>query len=234
MAKLVLVPNNRGSSAARDLAKVLSEKVGHKVWLVRPDRIGHRTPFMLRSGTDKLTQLQRFENAGVAHPIYTTDRRVAVSWLPDTPVVCRTVLHGSQGVGIIIGEDERSVVDAPLYTQYFKKKREYRVHVLNGEVIDVQEKRARAGFDGKRDTRIRNLANGYVFCRDAIVEPAGLRELAIRATQSLDYALGAVDIAYNEHHDNLVVFEVNSNPGMQGTTLQKYADAITTWYREQA
>jgi hypothetical protein len=32
----------------------------------------------------------------------------------------------------------------------------------------------------------------------------------------------------------LYVLEVNSTPGMEGTTLQKYADEINLWYKEQA
>jgi glutathione synthase/RimK-type ligase-like ATP-grasp enzyme len=143
------------------------------------------------------------------------------------------LLRGSEGRGIVVAETAAQMVAAPLYTKYVKKKREFRVHVLNGQVIDVQEKRRRREFDGERDTRIRNLANGYVFCRDGITVPPGLSDLAISATVALGYNLGAVDIAFNEHHNRLVVLEVNSTPGMEGTTLEKYATAIVEWYRTQ-
>jgi glutathione synthase/RimK-type ligase-like ATP-grasp enzyme len=230
---LVLVPHNMRSNAARDLANTLSEKVGHKVWRVTPDRVRRRIPFVLHGGTDKLTQLRRFNEANVDTLVFTDDRGTALSWFPGATVVCRTVLRGSQGAGIVLAETPDQVVQAPLYTQYFKKKKEFRVHVLHDRVIDVQEKRARSGYDGERDVRIRNLANGYVFCRDGVVEPTGLRELAIKATASLGYSLGAVDIAYNEHLGRLAVLEVNANPGMQGTTLENYATAIVAWYKEQ-
>jgi D-alanine-D-alanine ligase-like ATP-grasp enzyme len=49
----------------------------------------------------------------------------------------------------------------------------------------------------------------------------------------LGYTLGAVDIAYNEYHNQLVVFEVNANPGLQGSTLESYATAIAGWYKEK-
>lgn len=232
MRKLVLVPHNPGSHAARDLAAKLSEKVGYKVWRCRPTTIGRRIPFVLHSGTDKLTQLQRFLENDVCVPEFTADRHVAADWISDGPVVARTALRGSEGRGIVIADTVAELVPAPLYTRYFKKKKEYRVHVFNGRVIDVQEKRRRSGVEGG-DTRIRNLANGYVFCREGLVEPTGLRDLAIRATQSLNYNLGAVDIAWNEHHNRLVVFEVNANPGLQGATLDSYSDAIVDWYRGQ-
>jgi hypothetical protein len=51
--------------------------------------------------------------------------------IPDDafPVVCRTVLAGHSGDGIVIANDYEHLVNAPLYVQYVKKKDEYRVHV---------------------------------------------------------------------------------------------------------
>jgi glutathione synthase/RimK-type ligase-like ATP-grasp enzyme len=235
MKRLVLVPHNQGSRSAKALAGVLSEKVDHRVFRVPANKVGNRVAFQLREGTDKLTQFQRFQEHGVSSPEFTTDRSVAAGWLRDGfCVVCRTLLRGSEGRGIVVAEREDQLVAAPLYTKYVKKKKEFRVHVLNGQVIDVQEKRKRKEFTDERDTRIRNVANGYVFCRDGLSEPSGLRSLALAANSALGYSLGAVDIAYNEHNNHCFVLEVNSTPGMEGTTLQKYADAIVGWYRGQA
>jgi glutathione synthase/RimK-type ligase-like ATP-grasp enzyme len=231
MKKLVLVPHKMGSRSAKALADVLSAKLGYKVWRVTPARVKGRIAFQIREGTDKLTQLQRFLENGISTVDFTADITVATDWSRDTPVVCRTLLRSSEGRGIVLAETKEQLVQAPLYTKYFKKKREYRVHVFNGQVIDVQEKRKRKEVEGG-DHRIRNLANGYVFCREAVVEPAGLRDLAVRATAALGYSLGAVDIAFNEHHNQLVVFEVNAAPGMMGSTLEKYATAIVNWYKE--
>jgi glutathione synthase/RimK-type ligase-like ATP-grasp enzyme len=227
MAKLVVVPHTMGSSAARELAKSLSSKLGYKVYRVIPDRVRRRTPFILHGGTDKATQLNRFNAAGVTCPESTTDRAVARQWLEEgTAVMCRTLLRASEGRGIVVAETVDQLVAAPLYTKYVKKKHEFRVHVLGGEVIDVQMKKRKRGFDGERNTKVRNVANGYVFCRDGLVEPSGLRALAASATAALGYSLGAVDIAFNEYNSNLVVLEVNANPGMTGTTTENYANAI--------
>jgi glutathione synthase/RimK-type ligase-like ATP-grasp enzyme len=234
MKKLVLVPRNLGSRSAKELASVLSQKLGHRVLRVRPERVAQRIGFVLREGTDKLTQLNKFKENDVATLEFTTDRAVALGWLGDSAVVCRTVLRGSEGNGIVVAETPEQLVPAPLYTRYFKKKHEFRVHVFNGQVIDVQQKRKRNGVEDEgRNPRIRNLANGYVFCRDGIVEPDGLRDTAVRATAALGYTLGAVDVVYNEHHNRLAVLEVNSTPGLQGSTLESYANAIVGWYKEQ-
>lgn len=231
-SKLVLVPNNMGSRGAKALADTLSNKLGYKVWRVTPEKVKGRQAFQLKPGTAKDVQLNAFNVAGVSHPEFTRDIDVARGWIAvGDSVMCRTLLRASEGRGIVVADNADQLVPAPLYTRYVKKKAEYRVHVLNGEVIDVQQKRKRNGFDGERDTKVRNLANGYVFCRDGIREPDGLRELAINATRAVGYSLGAVDIAYNEHHSRLVVLEVNANPGMQGTTLEKYATKIVEQHK---
>lgn len=222
-----------GSKSARLLAEALTEKVGHRVWRVTQRNVGRRIPFVLRHGTDKITQLRSFQNANVSIPDFTTDRAVANGWLREGhSVVCRTLLRSSEGAGIVVAEREDQLVAAPLYTKYFKKKKEFRVHVLNGEVIDVQEKRKKNGVE-RADTRIRNTANGFVFCRNDVVEPLGLRELGVAAVQALGYHMGGVDIAFNEHHNRLAVLEVNACPGIEGTTVDKYATKIAEWYREQ-
>lgn len=232
--KLVLVPNNLGSRSAKALAEALSQKVGYKVFRARPASVGRRVAFQLREGTDKLTQFRRFNEAGISTPEFCTDRGTAAGWISDgSAVVCRTLLRASEGRGIVVAENEEQLVPAPLYTRYVKKKKEFRVHVFSGQVIDVQEKRKRSGHEGERDTRIRNLANGYVFCRDNIAEPVGLRDIAVSATTALGYALGAVDIGYNERDNRLFVLEVNATPGMEGTTLENYSNAIVNWYNQQ-
>lgn len=225
--KLVLVPNNMGSRAAKALAQTLSAKLGYKVLRVKAGRERGRPSFKLSPGTPKDVQLNAFNLQEVPTIEHTRSREQAAQWITEgDSVMCRTLLRASEGRGIVVADTVEALVQAPLYTRYVKKKAEYRVHVLKGQVIDVQVKRKRKGFEGERDTKVRNLANGYVFCRDGIVEPATLRDVAIKATASLGYSLGAVDIAYNERNNRLVVLEVNANPGMQGTTLERYATAI--------
>jgi glutathione synthase/RimK-type ligase-like ATP-grasp enzyme len=227
--KLVLVPHNMKSRSAKALAEALSYKLGYKVYRVRPSSVRKRAAFYLSGGTDKLTQLNRFNSNEVEHPEFTTAKDAAEKWITEdkSTVICRKLLRSSEGKGIVVAETVDQLVRAPLYTKYVSKKEEYRVHVLDGEVISVQMKKKRRGFEDERNTKIRNLANGYVFCRDGIVEPDGLRQLATRAVSALGYRLGAVDIAHNVKKKKLVVLEVNANPGMQGQTLEDYANCIS-------
>lgn len=79
------------------------------------------------------------------------------------------------------------------------------------------------------DYQVRNHANGWIYARDAIDEPnAMVLEQAKLAITALGLDFGAVDIIWNQHRQMAYVLEVNTAPGLEGTTLIKYADAIST------
>lgn len=73
---------------------------------------------------------------------------------------------------------------------------------------------------------IRNHANGFVFCRDNIIEPSDLRDVAIQAVTALGLDFGAVDVIWNEHYNKCYALEVNTAPGLEGTTLERYTNKI--------
>jgi D-alanine-D-alanine ligase-like ATP-grasp enzyme len=123
-------------------------------------------------------------------------------------------------------EKEEDHVFCPVYTVYKKKKREFRVHCFRGIVVGVTEKKRRKGFEGQQDTKIRNLANGYVFCQTVENEPKGLRELALAAARVSPSSFRGVDIGYNELKKELFVIEVNGGPGITGSNVQKYVEEI--------
>ncbi|HET8685595.1 MAG TPA: hypothetical protein VFM18_02885 [Methanosarcina sp.] len=226
--RLVIATEQLKSGSIKRLADKLSERLGYKVWRVRPDRVRGRRHITFPNGVDKVTQFQQFAANNVSCPKFTTDpaQIPQLEEFKDQKIVVRTLTNSSSGKGIqIIGLND-PVPRAPLYTQYVPKKHEYRVHVFNNGVIDVSQKKKRKDHSGERDTHIRNLENGYVFCRDGVVEPNGLRDLAVAAVQALGRSQGAVDVIYNERLDRLYVLEVNSCPGMEGTTLDRYVEAI--------
>lgn len=224
--KLVIASHNIKSKALKELANHLSERVGYRVYRVLPSRIGPRRAVNFLGGFDKRDQLRAFSTAQVSSPGCCFDSS-GIGGLGSRRVVARKLTNSSEGKGIVIfDKDDHNPPQAPLYTEYIPKKKEFRVHVWAGKVIDVVEKRKKKSFENERDTQIRNTANGYVFCRDNIVEPDDLRGLALSAVESLGRTYGAVDIIWNERQNKSFVLEVNSRPGMQGTTVKKYADAI--------
>jgi len=157
-------------------------------------------------------------------PEWTTDPMVACDWNRDFFV--RKTLTGHSGAGIVdCPAGTHYLYEAPLFVMYKKKKHEYRVHVFNNEVIDVTQKKKRKGFENV-NTKIRNHQNGWVYCREDITEPHDLRTQAINAMRACALKFGAVDVIWNELENKCYVLEINTAPGLVGTTLDKYITAI--------
>lgn len=180
--------------------------------------------------SDKLRTAQAFQSAGIPHPEWTTDRAQALQFFGRNGrgrVVCRTLLRASEGRGITVAETPEQIVPAPLYVKLFPKQDEFRVHVFNGEVIDEVQKRLRTGERDRpnRSRYIRSHAEGWVFARENVHLPQQARGIACSAVASLGLTFGAVDLAVNKDGE-IKVFEVNTAPGIEGTTVSKYAEAI--------
>ena len=163
--------------------------------------------------------------------------------IPDDqyPIVCRTIVSGHSGDGIVIANDAGSLVDAPLYVSYIKKKDEYRVHLGKKyefvgqndhddvthqyvtKVIAIQRK-ARSLSNDTPNWLVRTHANGFNFVRENVNPPASVVEAAIQAFNLTSLDFGAVDVIYNQHKEKAYVLEINTAPGLEGQTIQDYAD----------
>ena len=150
--------------------------------------------------------------------------------IPDKafPIVCRTVLNGHSGEGIVIAKSRDELVDAPLYVRYVRKKNEYRVHVgrtaTEYKVISVQRKARRLDVPvDEVNWMVRNHQNGFVFVRNDFTPRRPVIEAAKRALAVTALDFGAVDVIWNEHTNRAYVLEVNTAPGLEGTTIEDYA-----------
>jgi RimK-like ATP-grasp domain len=225
--------NPVGSKFAKALQQALQSCVENKVFRALPNRVAQKAARFGRQYfsvtqrvLNKVEQFNAFTRANVSCPAFAFNAEAARG-LGCRTLFARTLINATNGRGIVEFEaSQEHYPVAPLYTEYIPKKAEYRFHVFGGEVIDVQQKRKKQGFDGERDTRIRNVHNGYVYCRDGITPPDGAANLAIRAVAACGYQYGAVDLIYNERRNQCYVLEVNSRPGLMGTTVEKYAEAL--------
>lgn len=232
--EIAIVTQNVGTDFAKGIAEVLKE-LGHDV--IRTD---HPSPKRINVELDlnedvlnKVNQFERFKQCGVACPPSTTSRMEAAGWLlEEGTVFCRTLTQANSGRGIVVATTADDLVDAPLYTRYIKKRKEYRVHVFNDRVIRVQEKRQRTDFP-KEDVnhQVRNFDNGWVFCTQdlQIADEAQLIGVARDAVGAVGYLFGAVDVIFNEKQGKYYVLEVNSRPGIEGGTAMAYAQEILKW-----
>lgn len=161
-------------------------------------------------------------------PEFTTSREDAEGWVQKGVVVCRLLLRGSGGRGIVVvPKGGQLPPNCPLFVKYIKKQEEYRVHVFCGEIIDVQRKMRKTDVpDEEVNWQIRNHCNGFIFGREGVSLPDNALDIAKRAVAALHLDFGAVDLIYNAKADKYTLLEVNTAPGLEGTTLEKYQQAI--------
>ena len=164
-------------------------------------------------------------------PDWTESREEATKWVENGSVVfCRALLRGNSGDGITVATEVHEIAPSPLYVKYIKKEEEFRVHVFNGSVIDIQRKMRKEEIpDEKVNWKIRNTRGGFIYGRNNINPPDNMEDVCIRATKLLGLDFGAFDVIYNKHYNKIYLLEVNTAPGLEGTTLEKYREAIINY-----
>lgn len=247
-------PSNGGRALARELGIRMMRLEGSRFRPRPGDRIINwgsseidgfdddvylNNPNALRRTRNKIDQYQAFEWSGVPTVEWTEDALRAQDWIEqDERVLVRTMLRGSQGRGITAHSAEGTAWTCPwreheagTYVKVFGRNplnvQEFRLHVVNGQVIDRQQKRKRRDDDDelRANPYIRSHANGWVFCREGIECYDELDQAAKDAVEALGLDFGAVDCARCSD-GRVCVYEVNTAPGLEGTTLQSYARAF--------
>ena len=187
----------------------------------------------VRNSADKISTFQMLDMLDVPTLRWTTEKETAQTY-ERTVVRALVKSTGAKGLTVINNEDGM-LPTAPLYTEYYQKKYEFRVHVFDGKVIDFTQKKMLS--EEKRKERgiepmpyIRSYGNGWIFSRNNIQYFPQVDALAIRACKALGLDFAGVDILCNVNKDgtfkDAVVCETNAAPGMQGTTFKKYKAAF--------
>lgn len=250
--RFVIIAPKSMSKSARNLKKELELYITAPIILVSPNSktyqgrwsdyvvnwgYGKQTDYIhfdaannywdISKAVNKLTTFKVLQLKNVKTVDWTEDHLLATKWWKeDGLVIGRTTLTGHGGDGIVVFTDTEPTKGCKLYTRYKKKKNEYRVHVFNKEVIDITQKKKKLGAP-ELNTKIRNHQNGWVYCRFNIHITPALSDLAVNAVTALELHHGAVDIIWNEKENKYYVLEVNTAPGLVGTTLTKYAQAFS-------
>lgn len=186
--------------------------------------------------TDKL----RFFNKVIGKvriPEYTIDHMEARQWHADGfDVVGRAILNGHSGQGITLVKAEEPW-DVPhmetmkLYVKYVPKKQEYRIHVVGGQVVMMQRKVIRSDYPKNLiNHQIRNLNGGYLYAKnEGKNPPKDVFDQALLAIECAELDFGAVDVIYNELKKEAYVLEINTAPGLSGTSPDTYAEALSMY-----
>ena len=235
---IYIYPYSKVSESARELANALGSKIIKREnskfkWTPKKTVINwgaSKVPYPclnadVSNAINKLKAFKLFKEHNVSCPEFTENKKEALEWTKKHTVFARTTTTESKGKSIVVLNNAPNT-DAPLYVKYIKKIAEYRVHIVHGKAIRVQQKLRKIGYD---HNQIQNTANGYVF---GDVKPSGvpripsLVETANKATKALALDFGGVDIIWNEHLQTAYVLEVNTAPGLCASTAALYAEAF--------
>lgn len=181
----------------------------------------------VRIATSKLATFKALAEAGVPHVDFTTSKTEATKWNVRNKVLGRDLDHGSQGRGITVYQPGELTNNHKFYTKYYKKERELRIHVFQGRVIFEQEKLKKNGAENA-DKYVRSHDRGWCFAFHHLNDrpvPAAVKDIAIQAVHALGLDFGAVDVGWNGK-SGARVFEVNTAPGIEETSLKAYIKEI--------
>lgn len=248
--RIRVIPYRQGSKGARSLSQALSGKVlhllgsnykpasedliinwGNTEWKQPSSTIRvMNPPNLIRQASNKLLFFGLMKEAGhedIIPPFWTRQEDI-----PDEafPILCRTILAGHSGDGIIIAVNRHALVRASLFVKYINKKDEYRVHIGKGrvggdcQVIAVQRKARRIETPTEQvNWKVRNHGNGFIYKRDGVNPPQAVLEVARTALEASGLDFGGVDVIWNEKKGRAYVLEINTAPGLEGQTVADYA-----------
>lgn len=234
----------RPSNGAKELAKLLGFnrlkgprvfKVGDKIVNWGAHSWGNicpmGVPMLLNTvkatniASNKHEAFHHMTEGGVQCVPWTVDHDVVDQWSADgSTIIGRLTLTGHSGHGIIIIEPHEPIQPAKLYTKYIFKAKEFRVHVVAGNVVDTQQK-VRDPNKEPLSWKVRSHENGFIFTRNSIVDDHNRDDLAIRSCVALGLDFGAVDIVQDKKGEYYCL-EVNTAPGLEGQTIKSYGDAF--------
>lgn len=195
------------------------------------------------TAADKVQCFQALSAAGISVPIY--DRGSDLSqdtlmrWLRDGDVYLRwnTRGHSGQGIQVIPRGTSQPPYDPfhppPLVVRGLGRRKEFRAHILGGEVVRLQQKRHRRDWDGDYNYAVRNYDNGWIYSIHNLNDVTDeALNACIAAVSTLGLHFGAVDFAIHQKprrttaNQPFALFEVNTAPGMDGTTIDAYTHYI--------
>ena len=190
------------------------------------------SPAAVNTARNKLSTFRALEtNRDIRIPTFTTDYNTAIGWMTDGVAVCsRAVLTGNSGEGLVISSSREDIPrNSPLYTRYIPKTAEFRVHVINGAVVRVQKKVLPRNTDRTNvNWQVRNHENGFIFqiaSANDIPSPSILQQ-AVLATSHLGLDFAGVDVIWTNSTQRPTILELNTAPGVEGGTVDIYAEAL--------
>lgn len=122
-------------------------------------------------------------------------------------------------------DDELKPGDLYISRPIEDKRREYRVHVFNGEVIAIYEKIPKE--DGIKLFKAHNChfeLKTMENCKLTLED----QQICIKAVNALGLLFGGVDVARTKQKE-IYIMEINSSPALNGTNIDRYVTKINEY-----
>lgn len=184
-------------------------------YIPNEDTINYKSK--VSQNTNKYRAMQIMDEEGVPVPPFSRDPHDL-----EYPMLGRSRNH-SQGtdINLILQQRDIDLTSNYFYVQYTPTELEYRVHVFQGEVFKVHEKRLRNEADNH--PYIRNSGTGWVFLNPRARPPEDW--VSIEAVDALGLDFGAVDVIRGEDGTEYVL-EVNTGPSCDPANLERYGERL--------
>lgn len=171
----------------------------------------------LRNNADKFEAMRAMDEGGIPVPNYAREADDV-----DFPALGRSESHArGEDINLILQDRDVFLTENDFFVEYIPTELEYRMHVVDNEVVCVHEKRLRHEADNH--PYIRNSETGWVFLEPRDEPPSD--QLAIDAVGSMGMDFGAVDVIRGEDGEDYVL-EVNSAPSLDEANLERYGSAL--------
>jgi predicted ATP-grasp superfamily ATP-dependent carboligase len=178
------------------------------------------TASAINTAGDKLRSLRLLSEAGVTVPKFSVEPPRDGTWLGRNR-------RGFGGKDIVVYQQGVKAVGggvSEFFTEFIPNEREYRLHVVGGNVVRVQRKYLERP-EARASEFIKNHKNGYVFKAPQRSLRQNRLEMAVQSVEALGLSFGAVD-AVVDYDGTMYVLEVNTAPACAPLTAQAYTDGL--------
>lgn len=155
---------------------------------------------------------------------FTTDRTVAQQWVQEGHrVAVRTRLTGADGEGLVLSDPTQALPMGLLYTKFIQAEKEYRITVVDSQVIGKQRK-VHLDDAVNPDPLVKTTANGWGFKWVTRNIPEQVLDFAVTAVNNLGLDFGGVDVVWDG--TRAWVLEVNTAPHLTPIMVTRMAEAL--------
>ena len=193
---------------------------------------------------DKLATLQKLDEEGVSHVEFSES---APAFFDQTDVWFARKRRGFGGHDIVAvnsagcwfpgsflathnsREVQEKLNSCEFFTRWVDNRREYRIHVVNGEIVRYQRKYATETAPATHNIRVQNHKSGYIFKQPQNRLHSERTDACIAAVAALGLDFGAVDMIVDTSvggNGITRVLEVNTAPSCSPKTAEAYVNAL--------